>query len=108
MGPESAQLAAEIKQHARTLGFELVGIASARPSEYRDYYRQWLDDGRAETMDYLHKRFDERTAVTTYMPGAKSVICVALNYHVALQQAPENAARVARYALGDDYHEHIK
>lgn len=108
MDAQPAQLAAAIKQHARTLGFDLVGIASAEPSAYRDYYREWLDDGRAGTMEYLHKRFDERTAVTTYMPGAKSVICVALNYHVPLQTAPQNAARVARYALGDDYHEHIK
>src|ERR1700722_3859276 len=54
------QLAAEIKQFARQIGFDLVGIASAEPSHYRDYLRQWLDDGNAGTMDYLQARFAER------------------------------------------------
>ena len=104
------QLAAEIKRRGRELGFDLVGLADASPSKYRDHLRKWLDDGQAGTMEYLARRFDERTDVTTYMPGAKSVICVAVNYHVNLEQPADNvrAGRIARYALGDDYHEHIK
>ena len=110
------QLAAEIKQRARALGFDLVGIAPASPSMYRDYYRQWLDDGQHGTMEYLAKRFDERTDPSVYLAGAKSVICVAINYHVPLTPSPstlgegggEGLSRIARYALGDDYHELIK
>ena len=59
-------------------------------------------------MEYLAKRFDERTDPATYLPGARSVICVAMNYHVPLEQAPADAGKIARYALGDDYHELIK
>jgi epoxyqueuosine reductase len=105
----SHQLAAEIKARAMSLGFDLVGIADASPSKYRQYYRDWLDDGRAGTMQWLHRRFDERTDVTTYMPGAKSVICVAVNYHTSLAPLPPASSngKVARYALGDDYHEHM-
>ena len=132
------QLAAEIKQQAKTLGFDLVGIAPAEPSHYRDYYRAWLDSGQAGTMQYLHKRFEERTNPAVYVPGAKSVICVAMNYFVPLEADHRDtgvppvrktnehessfdigtggrggtpvsqAGRVARYALGDDYHEIIK
>src|SRR5258706_9873747 len=104
------QLAAEIKTFGRQLGFDLVGIASAEPSHYRDYFRQWLDDGRAGSMGYLHNRFDERTDPGTYLPGAQSVICVAMNYYVPLQEPPsgERQARIARYALGDDYHDVLK
>jgi epoxyqueuosine reductase len=102
------QLAAELKQRAHQLGFDLVGIADASPSKYRDYYRQWLDDGRAGTMDYLHKRLDERTNPSVYLPGAKTVICVAINYFTPLDPAPPGAGKVARYALGDDYHEVFK
>jgi len=104
------QLAAEIKSIGRRLGFDLIGIASAEPSHYRDYYRQWLDDGQAGSMAYLHNRFDERTDPAMYLPGAQSVVCVAMNYHVALEDAPADPAvgRIARYALGDDYHELIK
>jgi epoxyqueuosine reductase len=101
-------LAAEIKHRARQIGFDLVGIAPASPSMYRDYLRDWLDDGQAGSMRWLHNRFEERTDPGTYLPGAKSVICVALNYHVELGPMPDGHGRIARYALGDDYHEIIK
>src|SRR4051812_1766941 len=107
------QLAARVKQRARGLGFDLVGISDASPSKYRDYFRKWVDDGQAGTMDYLSRRFDERTDPATYFPGAKSVVCVAMNYHVKLGESADAEeagprGRIARYALGDDYHEHIK
>jgi epoxyqueuosine reductase len=106
------QLAGDVRRKAWGLGFDLVGVAGAEPSRYRDYLRRWLDDGQAGTMEYLARRFDERTDPATYLPGARSVICVALNYHVALEDVPEaergHHARVARYALGDDYHERVK
>ena len=106
------QLAAQIKQRARALGFELVGVAPSAPSRYREYLRQWLDDGRAGTMEYLARRFDERTDPATYLPGAQSVVCVAMNYYAPLDPPPEDRrdrhGRVARYALGVDYHEIIK
>jgi len=106
------QLAAEVKRRARELGFDLVGIADARPSAYRDYLRNWLDDGQAGTMDYLAERFDERVDPGVVLPGARSVICVARNYHVPLEDVPADErghhGRVARYALGDDYHDPLK
>jgi epoxyqueuosine reductase len=109
---DSHQLASEIKRRARELGFDLVGIANARPSAYRDYLRNWLDDGRAGTMDYLANRFDERTDPGVVLPGARSVICVAINYHVPLEPVPQEDraqhGRVARYALGRDYHDPLK
>lgn len=102
------QLAADLKQRARALGFDLVGIAPADGSKFADYYRNWLASGQAGEMQYLHKRFDERTDVKTYFPGAQSVICVGMNYHVPLDESDQSGARIARYALGEDYHELIK
>jgi epoxyqueuosine reductase len=107
------QLAADVKQRAREIGFNLVGIAPASPSAYRDYFRRWLDEGQHASMSYLASRFEERTDPATYFPGAKSIICVAINYHATLQPpdpSDSNAVpgKVARYALGQDYHEIIK
>jgi epoxyqueuosine reductase len=103
------ELAIAVKSKARGLGFDRVGIASAEPSRYQGYFRQWLDDGHAGAMAYLNARFAERVDPTVYMPGAASVICVAMNYHVPLAaSAEESHGRIARYALGDDYHEVIK
>src|SRR5689334_13898359 len=105
-------LAGEVKRKALELGFDLVGVAPAGPSAYRDYFRQWLDGQQAGEMEYLARRFEERTDPAAYLPGAQSVICVALNYHVPLEPLDERDAgrrgRVARYALGVDYHELIK
>jgi epoxyqueuosine reductase len=112
MALELHELAGRIKGMARELGFDLAGITSARPSAYRDYFRQWLDDGKAGTMDWLRRRFDERVDPAVYFPGVKSVVCVAVNYYVTLEPAKGNASgatgRVARYALGNDYHDWIK
>lgn len=110
--PDRHQLAAEVRERARALGFDLVGIAPAEPSRYRDYLRQWLDGGQAGSMEYLARRFNERTDPATYVPDAASVICVAMNYHVPLEPVPpeekKHHGRIARYALGEDYHEVIK
>jgi epoxyqueuosine reductase len=98
-------IAAAVKGKARELGFDLVGIARAEPSAYRDYFRGWLESGQAGDMGYLARRFEERTNPSIYLPGAASVICVGLNYFVPLEESGPNRGRVARYALGTDYHE---
>ena len=108
----SHALAASIKLRAGEIGFDLVGIASAEPSRYREVFRRWLDDGRAGSMAFLEKRVDERTDPGVYLPGAASAVCVAMNYHVPLQSASEeqlaDQGRIARYALGTDYHDVMK
>jgi len=102
-------LVERIKAKGREIGFDLVGIASAEPSIYADYFRQWLAAGRAGTMRWLSERLDERTDPTAYFPGTRSIICVACNYRVELESpAPADHGRVARYALGDDYHTVMK
>ena len=106
MGFDLTSLA--IKQRARELGFDLVGIAPATASGYRNYFERWLSDGKAGEMHYLAGRFSERTDPAIYLPGAASVICVGMNYFVPLEAAPAGHGRIARYALGDDYHEIIK
>lgn len=103
------ELAVQLKQQAQRLGFDLVGITSAEPSRYRDYLQSWLSAGNAGKMDWLTRRFDERVDPATYFPGVKSIICVAVNYHAKLAEAPADpSVRIARYALGDDYHTVLK
>lgn len=104
------QVAADIKQKARSLGFDLVGIASADPSKYRDYIARWLESGAAGEMDYLQERFEKHTNPGVYLEGAKTVVCVAMSYYTPLapSQCEGPEGRIARYALGDDYHPLIK
>lgn len=107
---ESHQIASQIKGKARALGFDLVGITTADPPAHQAYFQQWLKDGKAGEMNYLAKRFAERANPVEYFPGAVSVICVAVNYYAPLRDAPsdEPNGKIARYALGEDYHLSIK
>jgi epoxyqueuosine reductase len=107
-----ASLAFGIKGKARELGFDLVGIAPAGRTQFESYLRDWIAEGRHGEMAYLANRLEERLDPQQYLSGARSIICVAINYHTPLEPIPEEEkqrhGKIARYALGRDYHEHIK
>lgn len=106
-------LTQNIKDRAIEIGFDLVGVAGAGPisSDHVEYLRAWLDAGNAGGMDYLHRNFEKRTDPGLLMEGAKSVICVALNYKPDMNCESLNDSRglkVAHYAWYEDYHTFIK
>ncbi len=57
-------------------------------------------------MAYLGRRLEERLDPGRVLPGASSVICVALNYFQG-EPADPSWTPVARYAWGRDYHDVI-
>ena len=72
----------EIKSEARTLGFDGVGIAKAdQLTEEALHLREWLDRGYHGTMDWMARNFDKRIDPDKVLPGAKSVVAVAMNYY---------------------------
>lgn len=99
---------AQVKQQALALGFHQVGIATIDPDRpplpaATSALQRWLDRGFGAQMDWMAapKRFDARQ----FLPEARSVICVALNYYCPDQRpdSPE-IGKIARYAWGRDYH----
>jgi epoxyqueuosine reductase len=98
-----ASLETRIKEQARALGFELAGIAPAAPADGFEHLRDWLDQGRAGEMGYLVKQAEARRHPSSILPEVRSVVMVALQYGAADDPCP--GARVARYALGQDYHD---
>ena len=101
-----------VKVLALEEGFEKCGVARAESIDRAAYLRAWLDAGRAGSMDYLHRYFQQRTDARNLLDSAKSVIVVALSYH---QQPPKDSieddrprGQVAMYAWGADYHRVIK
>jgi len=99
-----------IKQKAIELGFDLVGITSAEPIDAGqiEYLKNWLAAGRAAGMSYMHTNFAKRTNPARMLPGAKSVICVGLNYKPSPLEASSDYGRIANYALYEDYHPFMK
>jgi epoxyqueuosine reductase len=95
---------------ARDQGFAMVGFAGLRAlDERREFYDQWLDDGRHGAMGYLarepERRFDPRTLDARF----RTVVSLAYPYHSPappkVDWRAELRGRIAAYALGPDYHD---
>jgi epoxyqueuosine reductase len=102
------EMAGAIKEEARRLGFELVGISSIADPPHEESFADWLRRGYAGEMAYLSRTEQARRHPGSWLPWARSVISVAMNYYTPL---PRTAARpgttrgwISRYAWGDDYH----
>lgn len=109
------QLALPIKgrvvRAAMELGFDIVRVASAEllvedGARAQERVRQGHMDGMPW---YTEERVQAASDPQTLLPGARSIIVVALSY-LPDSDAPERplAGRVARYARWSDYHRGMK
>jgi epoxyqueuosine reductase len=127
MGDSIAALKDRVQTLAHELGFDLCRIASCVPPAHAGEFRSWLREGAAGEMGYMERGAEKRCDPQLVLPGARSVIVLAVNYW----QGPEKwrkfptcdsesdnlkscttlktaaTGRVARYAWGDDYHDVI-
>jgi epoxyqueuosine reductase len=102
-------LGEELRQEARSLGFDPVGIAAV-PGGERMALRsaaleRWLAAGHQGTMAWMAD--PRRRAIEALLPGVRSLLAVGLSYYVAAERAPGSLA-VARYGWGRDYHRVIE
>ena len=65
---------------AQGLGFDLCRIARCVTPPHAAEFREWLADGRAGDMAWLARNQDRRTDPQQVLPGAQSVIVLAMNY----------------------------
>lgn len=104
----SQERSALVKETASELGFERCGITAARPIQRASFLTDWLERGYAGTMGYLHRHTESRVDVAAWLPWAKSIVVVALNYHQNRRDPPlepiAGHGRIAMYAWGEDYH----
>jgi epoxyqueuosine reductase len=102
---------ADIKAQARSLGFDLCGIAPVDDFPELTFLREWLAKGYAGEMAWMTRTADRRADVREVVPGARSVIVTATLYNTDrpyTDAQPDDVARVSRYAWGDDYHDVIE
>ncbi|MGH7427187.1 MAG: tRNA epoxyqueuosine(34) reductase QueG [Candidatus Methylomirabilaceae bacterium] len=102
------ELAQAIKDEARRLGFELVGITAVADPLHQGAFGEWLQRGHAGEMAYLSRTEEARRHPDSWLPWAHSVVSVAMNYYTphprkAIAQGPPRGW-ISRYAWGDDYH----
>jgi epoxyqueuosine reductase len=104
-------LMTQISDSAHDLGFDLVGIAPAHPVSHVDAYRAWIAKGYHGEMGYMARpdRAERRENPAVILPGARSVVCVGLNYYpgALLDGLGHDPSRglIASYAWGLDYHD---
>src|SRR5687767_3497533 len=103
-----------IRQYALELGFDDCQFTTAdRPNHARDF-QQWLDEKRHGEMDYLQRNAGKRMNPLEVLPGAKSILALAVSYtktgspkdSSSQQSVPDQPTGViARYARFKDYHD---
>jgi epoxyqueuosine reductase len=113
MGGVETDLATEIKTFGREeLGFDLVGITTAEPLPGAARLARWVADGAHGDMHYMAESAALRGDPSNLLPGAQSVVCVAMSYHTEMEPpelGPANGrAVVSRYARRKDYHKVIR
>jgi epoxyqueuosine reductase len=104
----SFNLSAGIKSKARELGFDICGIAEARPlEEYGPRLRNWIEGGMNDKMGYLARDIDKRLNPESLLPAAKSLVVTGLNYYSEIRQKDPEAPVLSRYTYGINYHDVI-
>ena len=111
-------LSKKIKGYAKELGFDLVGIAPVKPPAHADFYVEWLRKGHAGEMEYMGRTEATRRDPGKFLPWARSVVSLALNYFTPFEGPKEQGACpersegargwISRYAWGEDYHGILK
>jgi epoxyqueuosine reductase len=101
--------AESVGQRARTLGFDLCGVAPAEALPEAGRIREWLARGYAGDMGYLPRTARLREDVRRVLPSARSVIVTGTVYNTdrpySIETTDPSRALVSRYAWGDDYHD---
>lgn len=106
------EMAARLESWALEAGFDRAGVAGVEPVERGEVYLRWLEDDAHAGMGYLRNRIEARLEPERILEGARSVLCVALQYE-PLEGGPQTGGPVpdndlwpgvAKYAYGRDYH----
>lgn len=107
------QLANEIKQWGRELGFQQVGITDTDLSQAEKRLNEWLAKGYHGEMEYMQKHGTKRSRPTELVPGTVRIISARMDYlppnaRIAENLKNKDQAYIARYAFGRDYHKVIR
>ncbi len=117
-----------IRRRARELGFDDCRVTTAEPPASAAVFQRWLAEGRHGEMAYLARNAHKRVEPRQVLPGAKSILALAVSYHGAAGPGPSAPSAdhvegpgalapegrtdgsqprgvVARYARYRDYHD---
>ena len=107
------QLALDIKDWGRQLGFQQVAITDTDLSETGHQLNDWLAAGHQGEMRWMSEHGEKRYHPEQLLPGTLRVITVRMDYltdnsNMIATLKDESKAYISRYALGRDYHKLIR
>jgi epoxyqueuosine reductase len=96
----------DLERVARVEGVAHLG-ASSLEDDHAELFAAWIVRGHHASMAYLAKNAAIRSAPSERFPWARSVVSILVPYASERPHADVNALsqHIARYALGDDYHD---
>ncbi|MDP7497769.1 MAG: tRNA epoxyqueuosine(34) reductase QueG, partial [Roseibacillus sp.] len=97
----------KLQSIATRIGFDDCRVAPAGRARHADEFLSWVARGKAGDMKWLERNPERRTDPREILPGARAVVCLALNYYPGPQE-PNPAYHIARYSWNDDYHDVIE
>jgi epoxyqueuosine reductase len=106
-----ADLKARLVHFTREIGFNSCRVTACAPPAHANEFRDWLNDGAHGEMSYMARGDQKRRDPQMILPGARSIIVLALNYFTDTGERildTGKKGRIARYAWGDDYHDVIE
>ena len=119
MGTSADEITAIVKQCALDAGFDLAWVTTA--DEFQSDRQVALERLEAGLMDglpwYTEARILRGSDPQQLLPGARSIISLGLSYfnggdpsskYLTLKDESKPRGRIARYALGQDYHRVMK
>lgn len=104
-----SSLNSQIRAIAMEMGADAVGfvpISEVSDSEIA-VFKNWLSHEKHAGMTYLERYMEQRKQPQLLLPEASSVIILAVSYYPQSTQ-DLSAPKVAKYALGRDYHKVMK
>jgi epoxyqueuosine reductase len=106
---EASRLSSAVKALAREHGARAVRIASAvRDPETRARFGAALGRGDLATWSYDGAYADKAADPQSLLPGARSVVCVAIPYATPVPRERCGRGRVSAYAWSRDYHRRMQ
>jgi epoxyqueuosine reductase len=98
-------LAVAAKAAAHILGFDACGVTGLAPSRTTAALDAWLAARMHGEMRYMERQAPIRREPQGAWPEARSAVVLLHNYYQPAGEPAAGRGRIARCALGDDYHD---
>ncbi|MGP0566843.1 MULTISPECIES: tRNA epoxyqueuosine(34) reductase QueG [unclassified Nitrospina] len=101
-----------LRDRARELGFDALGVAPPDVGEDGERFLEWLDRGHGGEMAYMKRGEAKRLDPALILPGVQSILCLRTNYHTRAKSLDflnqPQTGDISNYAWNVDYHDLIK